>query len=135
LKTRPNCGCRVPTSFASKPAHHRPTASARSRSASSSALHCACGPTASWWGRCHANGPLEALRRLETLVLLADSGLPLAAVRQQLAASVDLIVHVARTSRGAERDIVAVAEVNPDGRGVRTLVDRGCVLSAPVRTR
>ncbi|MEP6658956.1 MAG: CpaF family protein [Acidimicrobiales bacterium] len=84
---------------------------------------------------CHANGPLEALRRLETLVLLADSGLPLAAVRHQLAASVDLIVHVARSSRGAERDVVAVGEVSPDGRGVRTLVDRGCVLAAPVRTR
>jgi pilus assembly protein CpaF len=84
---------------------------------------------------CHANGPLEALRRLETLVLLADSGLPLAAVRHQLAASIDLIVHVARSSRGAERDVVAVAEVSPDGRSVRTLVDRGRVLAAPVRTR
>src|SRR4051795_3001095 len=37
----------------------------------------------------HANSPVDALARLETLALLADSGLPLEAVRAQLAASVD----------------------------------------------
>ena len=33
---------------------------------------------------CHANGPDDALRRLETMVLLADVGLSLLAVREQL---------------------------------------------------
>ena len=47
----------------------------------------------------HANGAADALARLETLTLLADSGLPLAAVRTQLAASVDAVVHVARAAR------------------------------------
>ena len=56
----------------------------------------------------HANGTADALARLETLALLADSGLPLAAVRAQLAASVDAVVHVARRAR---RD--------PAGRGDR----------------
>ncbi len=44
----------------------------------------------------HANGTADALARLETLVLLADSGLPLAAVRAQVIASVDAVVFVAR---------------------------------------
>ena len=47
----------------------------------------------------HANGPADALARLETLVLLADSGLPLAAVRAQVAASIDAVVFVARRTR------------------------------------
>lgn len=58
----------------------------------------------------HANGPADALARLETLALLADVGLPLAAVRAQLEASLDLVVHVARQLGGA-RSVVAVAEV------------------------
>jgi pilus assembly protein CpaF len=65
----------------------------------------------------HANGPTDALARLETLVLLADSGLPLAAVRAQVASSIDAVVFVARGS-GGERRVEAIAEVDgarPDG--------------------
>ena len=40
----------------------------------------------------HANGAADALSRLETLVLLADAGLPLVAVRAQVIASVDAVV-------------------------------------------
>ncbi len=58
----------------------------------------------------HANGPVDALRRLETLVLLAGIGLPLGAVRAQLAAAVDAVVHVARDAAG-DRRVTAVAEV------------------------
>ena len=72
----------------------------------------------------HANGTADALARLETLVLLADSGLPLAAVRAQVISSVDAIVFVARRA-GGERRVEGIAEV--DGRGVggaRTLFER-----------
>ena len=58
----------------------------------------------------HANGPADALARLETLVLLADAGLPLAAVRAQIAASVDAVVHVARRAGGTRR-VEAISEV------------------------
>ena len=61
----------------------------------------------------HANGPADALARLETLVLLADVGLPLAAVRAQVASSIDAVVFVAR-GRGGVRRVEAIAEV--DGR-------------------
>ena len=62
---------------------------------------------------CHANSPADAVRRLETLVLMGDVALPLAAVREQLRAAVDLIVHVARRSDGTRR-VVAVAEPSPE---------------------
>src|SRR5881398_3019716 len=45
---------------------------------------------------CHANGPDDAIRRLETMVLFDPIGLPLDALRHHLAAAVDLIVHVTR---------------------------------------
>ena len=59
---------------------------------------------------CHANGPTDALARLETMVLLAGVGLPLAAVREQIAAAIDLVVHVVRRADGS-RHISHVAEV------------------------
>ena len=39
---------------------------------------------------CHANSPDDALRRLETMVLMGEVQLPLAAVRSQLEAALDL---------------------------------------------
>ena len=60
---------------------------------------------------CHANGPLDALLRLESLVLQAAPQWPLTAVRQQLARSIDIIIHVGR--RGAVRRILDVSEVVP----------------------
>jgi len=40
----------------------------------------------------HAGSPEEALRRLETLALMADVGLPHAAIRAQVAEAIDLVV-------------------------------------------
>ncbi len=68
----------------------------------------------------HANGCREALTRLESLVLLAGTGLPLAATRAQVAACIDAVVHVARRP-GGDRRIQAMAEVDGDGAGVRVL--------------
>ena len=58
----------------------------------------------------HAGSPEEALRRLETLALMADVALPLAAVREQVAGAIELVVHQAR-GRAGERRVVEVAEV------------------------
>ena len=58
----------------------------------------------------HAGSPEEALRRIETLALMADVGLPHAAIREQVAAAVDLVVHQARMADGSRR-VVALAEV------------------------
>jgi pilus assembly protein CpaF len=70
----------------------------------------------------HAGSAAEALRRLETLALMADVGLPLAAIREQVADAIDLVVCQARGSDGTRR-IVEVAEVvrTAGGPGVREL--------------
>jgi pilus assembly protein CpaF len=58
----------------------------------------------------HAGSPEEALRRLETLALMSGVGLPHAAIREQVASALDLVVHQARMPDGSRR-VVAVAEV------------------------
>ena len=58
----------------------------------------------------HAGSAAEALRRLETLALMAGVGLPHDAVRAQVADALDLVVHQVRAPDGARR-VTAVAEV------------------------
>ena len=104
------------------------------------ATRCACGPTASSSARSAAREaldmlqamntghdglavdastptrPRDALRRLETLALMADVDLPHAAVREQVASALDLVVHQARLPDGRRR-VVEVAAVagGPEG--------------------
>jgi pilus assembly protein CpaF len=58
----------------------------------------------------HANSPEEAIRRLETLVLMSGLDLPSRAIREQIAGSVDLIVQQSRLSDGT-RKITSITEV------------------------
>ena len=51
----------------------------------------------------HANAPEDALRRIETMALMAGVDLPHAVVREQVAAAVDLVVHLARGADGSRR--------------------------------
>jgi pilus assembly protein CpaF len=85
---------------------------------------------------CHANGPIDALLRLETLVMQAAPSWPLAAIRAQLSRSIDVIVHVARTASAA-RQIVEVVEVVPgDGPpAVRPLATGSAVIRDLTRRR
>ena len=71
----------------------------------------------------HANSPADALRRLETLALMAGVGLPHQAVRDQVAGAVDLVVHQARRADGS-RAVVSVCEVvrGPGGADTRELL-------------
>lgn len=62
---------------------------------------------------CHANSALDALRRLEVMVL-QGSDLPLAAVRDLVDAAVDVVVHVDRGA-GGRRRVVEVVEVREPG--------------------
>ena len=85
---------------------------------------------------CHANTALDALRRIESMVLEGGPGLPLAAVREYVHASIDLVVHTARAP-GGHRRIVEVAEVDvePDGgrSRVRVLADAHRLVAEPRR--
>jgi pilus assembly protein CpaF len=67
----------------------------------------------------HASSPEEAMRRLETLALMAGVGLPHAAVRELTSAAVDLVVHQER-SRDGRRRVVAVSEVTRVAGGPAT---------------
>jgi pilus assembly protein CpaF len=73
----------------------------------------------------HAGSPEEALRRVETLALMAGLGLPHDAIREQVATALDLVVHQARLADGTRR-VVAVSEVVriAGGTGTRALYAR-----------
>lgn len=58
----------------------------------------------------HANSPRDALARLENMVMLAGTGLPTRALREQIAATVDVVVQIARLSDGRRR-VLSIAEV------------------------
>src|SRR5205823_1528735 len=57
----------------------------------------------------HANSPRDVLSRLETMVLMAGTELPLKAIREQMASALDLIVHQERMQDGS-RKVVRVSE-------------------------
>ncbi len=58
----------------------------------------------------HSNSPRDSLRRIETMVLMAGMELPLRAIREQVASSIELIIHVERLRDGT-RKVVNVTEV------------------------
>jgi pilus assembly protein CpaF len=58
----------------------------------------------------HANSPRDALSRVETMTLMAGFDLPMRAVREQMAAALDLIVHLSRMRDGSRR-VTHVTEV------------------------
>lgn len=58
----------------------------------------------------HSNGPRDALRRVETMVMMAGMDLPLKAIREQVASAIELIVHMERMKDGSRR-VVQVSEV------------------------
>ena len=68
----------------------------------------------------HANSPADALRRVETLALMAGVGLPHDAIREQVARGIDLVVHMTR-DRDGRRRVEGVGEVTSiaDGVGIR----------------
>lgn len=58
----------------------------------------------------HANSNKDMLSRLETMVLQGAEGLPLQAVRQQIASAVDILIHLSRL-RDKSRKTMEISEV------------------------
>ncbi|MCI8584118.1 MAG: CpaF family protein [Dorea sp.] len=58
----------------------------------------------------HANGTKDMLSRLETMVLQGSEGLPLEAIRQQIASAVDIIIHLSRL-RDKTRKTMEISEI------------------------
>ena len=63
----------------------------------------------------HANTPIDAMKRLETLVLMAVD-MPVRAIREQILTAVDVVVQVARFADGRRRitRICEVTEIDPE---------------------
>ena len=85
----------------------------------------------------HANGPVDALRRLAALAAAADERLGVTAVRDHVESAIDAVVHVGRIDGGARR-VAAVAEVDThdtvrllaDDTGIHEMVSRQARLVA-----
>lgn len=58
----------------------------------------------------HANSTADMLSRLETMVLQGNAGLPLPAIRQQIASALDIIIHLSRL-RDKSRRTMEITEV------------------------
>jgi pilus assembly protein CpaF len=68
----------------------------------------------------HASSPGDALRRIETMVLMAGLELPHAAAREQVSAAVDVVVQLARGADG-HRFVRLMAGQDRSGSGLRPL--------------
>ncbi|HXJ00513.1 MAG TPA: CpaF family protein [Micropepsaceae bacterium] len=71
----------------------------------------------------HANTARDALARIENMVLMANAGLPIRAIRGQIASAVDLIVHIERMRDGVRRltEVVEVVGLEEDVISLGTL--------------
>ncbi len=58
----------------------------------------------------HANSSRDALRRLENMVSMAGLKFPIHVIRDQMAATLDLLVHVGRLT-GGKRKVLSISEV------------------------
>ncbi len=58
----------------------------------------------------HSNSARDTLHRIETMVLMAGTDMPLRAIREQIASAFDMIIHLERMADGS-RKVVQIAEV------------------------
>ncbi|MEG1495579.1 MAG: CpaF family protein [Bacilli bacterium] len=58
----------------------------------------------------HANAPIDALNRLETMVLMSGIEIPIKAIREYIENAIDLIVNIERLSDG-RRKVTSISEV------------------------
>jgi pilus assembly protein CpaF len=70
----------------------------------------------------HANGPRDAIARLEVMISLANANMQMLSIRQQIASAVHLLVQAARMSDGSRR-VINITEVTGMEGEVITLQD------------
>lgn len=76
----------------------------------------------------HADDPLRAMSRLETLCLMSDIEIPLMAVRRQVAEAINIVVQVSRV-RG-RRIVTEIAEIGPSGPDAAAYASRPVFIRA-----
>ena len=70
----------------------------------------------------HANGPRDALMRLETMVELGQPGMSTQSIKSQIASAIDLLVHIERFPDGNRR-ITSITELVGMSEGVLATQD------------
>ena len=60
----------------------------------------------------HANGPVDAFRRLESMLCMAGMEMPVSVLREYVGSAINLVVQVERLANG-DRRVVSIAEVLP----------------------
>lgn len=66
----------------------------------------------------HANSPRDAISRIESMVMMATSSLPLDAIRRTVVSAVDIIIQISRLHDGS-RKVMSICEiVGMEGEGV-----------------
>jgi pilus assembly protein CpaF len=70
----------------------------------------------------HANTPRDALRRLETMILMAGTNLPDKAMREQISSALNVLIHIARLSDGT-RKVIKLSEITGMEGDVITMQD------------
>jgi pilus assembly protein CpaF len=70
----------------------------------------------------HANSPRDALRRMETMVLMSGMDLPMRAIREQIASAINLIIQLERMADGTRR-ITHITELSGMEQDVITMTD------------
>ncbi|MEO6125414.1 MAG: ATPase, T2SS/T4P/T4SS family [Ilumatobacteraceae bacterium] len=85
---------------------------------------------------CHANGPDDAVRRVQSLVVQHTNGWPLDAVHEHVHSSLDIVIHVVRSAEGARRvsEVIELARPGTDGAD-RRLASGTDVLATLARGR
>lgn len=58
----------------------------------------------------HANSPRDAIGRIENMACMAGLNLPVHAVRQQIASSINVLIHLSRTT-GGRRKVTSISEI------------------------
>ncbi len=58
----------------------------------------------------HANGPIDALNRLETMILMAGMEIPIPAIREYIENAIDIVIQTTRLSDG-RRKVTSICEV------------------------
>jgi len=72
----------------------------------------------------HANSTFDILSRLETMVLQGSEGLPLEAIRQQIASAIDIIIHLSRLRDKSRRTMEIVEVLGYDNEKRRIELNR-----------
>ncbi len=85
----------------------------------------------------HANGPIDALNRLETMVLMGNMEIPVLAIRDYIKNAIDIVVNVERLTDGRRKitsinEIVGIKDNEIDVKEIFSFVQTGLTLNNEV---